>query len=216
MCICAWARVYVCGCCSKRVNWRIFAFIPVLSKWFVLYHLFSFVSACPPSLLCHVSWMCFSKFSMTPAVVWSTVFYFIYQLCPLDLWQGFCRSTVISFFILFFQNFHLHFIALGFQSRFSSEFISIYTFLLWAYCHWKNCLSFPHTESLFLGLRSKLPECSVVSFPPTHMWQCIFTPFAFFIFYFFVLLCSLSSNQTVLIWHSLCSVPILFNYYLTP
>lgn len=208
MCICAWARVYVCGCCSKSVNWHIFAFIPVLSKWFVLYHLFSFVSACPPSLLCHVSWMCFSKFSMTPAVAWSTGFYFIYQLCPLDLWQGFCRSTVISFFILFFFKLHLHFIALGFQSRFSSEFISIYTFLLWAYCHWKNCLSFPHTESLFWDWGQNCLNAQYAHVAMHFHTLCIF--------YFFVLLCSLSSNQTVLIWHSLCSVPILFNYYLTP
>lgn len=197
MCICAWARVYVCGCCSKRVNWRIFSFIPVLSKWFVSYPLFSTISACPPSLLCHVSWMCFSKFSMKPAVVWSTVLYFIYQLSPLDLYQGFSKSTVISLCILFFYlNFHLHFIALSFQSRFSSEFISIYTFLLCAYCHWKNCLSLFYTLNLFFwDWGQKKPECSEVSFPPTHMQQCIFTPSAFL--KKIVLFCFLSSNQTI-------------------
>lgn len=186
MCICAWARVYVCGCCSKSVNWHIFAFIPVLSKWFVLYHLFSFVSACPPSLLCHVSWMCFSKFSMTPAVAWSTGFYFIYQLCPLDLWQGFCRSTVISFFILFFLNS----ICILLPSVSSLVLAPNSYPYIHFYCELTaigKIVSLFHTLNLFFGI-----EVKTAWMLSMLMWQCIFTPFAFFIFLFCCVPCHLT------------------------
>lgn len=126
--------------------------------------------------------MCFSKFSMTPAVAWSTGFYFIYQLCPLDMWQGFCRSTVISFFILFFFNS----ICILLPSVSSLVLAPNSYPYIHFYCELTaigKIVSLFHTLNLFfLGLRSKLPECSVCSCGNAFSHPLHFLFFCFVVF----------------------------------
>lgn len=186
--VCVFVRehVFVRGRCSKRVNWRtIFFFLHPTSLKVTCFvssvFMYASLSSVPPFAVCHEHG--FSKFSVTVAVVCSNAFHFIYQLWPLDLWL---RLYSDFFSSCLYLNSYLHFIACSFQSGFSFEFISIYTFLLWSLLPLeKNCpsLSRPHTESHFLGLRSKLPECSQLSLPSSQMQQCIFTRCVFFSFF---------------------------------
>ncbi len=195
VCVCVCERESTCLCLLLEEDELLhYSFIPFLSNSPV----FCFISlssgstfpnlpSIPPLHCCYASWRMpfvawsgFSGFSVTTALVCLVIncvslYLPLVALGLVELGVGWVPASPNWFF-----NSNLHFIAPSFQCGFSPESICIFTVSFTAYR--KDTLTPPHTLNLFFGIEvttAWMLRNIKVPFPPTHMHQCIFTPYAF-------------------------------------